>query len=569
MAENQKLDTLLQVALELTRQERVLNDNLNAGFDAGNQTWELIVKYNGDLRELETDNIMVEPLLAGYGIVTLPQSLIPYFASLDQVEYIEKPKLLFPQTEEGIRASCVWEIQRQSPNLTGEGVYIGIIDSGITYSEEAFLDEGGRTRIEALYDQNQERIFTEEEINEALESGNESLSIDVTGHGTAVANIATGRGGRNQGVAYNSKLLVVKLAVGNQQSYPLTTSLLRGIYFLVNYAREQNKPIAINLSFGNTYGSHDGHSLVERFLDNATEYGRNVICVGSGNEGTASGHTSGKVGRGETERAVPFFVGEYETQFSVQLWKRYEDEFEIQLISPGGEQISVPFIDDNSVTIRRQLEDTEVILFVGQPQPYSTSQEIYFQLQPLGRYIDSGIWEIILSPVSIVTGEYSMYLQSLATRNSASRFLEPQPERTFTIPSTAELVITVGAYDTRYNTYADFSGRGYVSYQQNNGESRIAGVKPDIVAPGVGIRTSNGREEVTVNGTSFATPFVTGSAALMMEWGIVKGNDPYLYGEKLKAYLIKGARRLPGFDEYPNPQVGWGALCVSDSLPRG
>ena len=70
-----------------------------------------------------------------------------------------------------------------------------------------------------------------------------------------------------------------------------------------------------------------------------------------------------------------------------------------------------------------------------------------------------------------------------------------------------------------------------------------------------------------MTGTSFAAPFVTGSAGLLMEWGIVDGNDPYLYGEKVKAYLRRGARQMPGFEVFPNPQVGYGALCVEDSLP--
>ena len=59
-----------------------------------------------------------------------------------------------------------------------------------------------------------------------------------------------------------------------------------------------------------------------------------------------------------------------------------------------------------------------------------------------------------------------------------------------------------------------------------------------------------------------------GAAAMMMQWGIIDRNDSFLYGEKLKAYLLKGARPLPGFSSFPNPEVGWGALCVSDSLPN-
>ena len=160
----------------------------------------------------------------------------------------------------------------------------------------------------------------------------------------------------------------------------------------------------------------------------------------------------------------------------------------------------------------------------------------------------------------LVTGRYDLWLPAQAALNPATRFLLPTADTTLTIPSTAAGVISVGAYNDSYLSYADFSGRGYTRTDNQ--------IKPDLVAPGVDIVTvQKGGGYAAVTGTSFATPFVSGSAALLMEWGIVRGNDPFLYGEKVKAYLIRGARQLPGFEEFPNPTVGYGALCVRDSLP--
>lgn len=117
----------------------------------------------------------------------------------------------------------------------------------------------------------------------------------------------------------------------------------------------------------------------------------------------------------------------------------------------------------------------------------------------------------------------------------------------------------MGAYDSRLNAPADFSGRG----------GGLTYFKPDLVAPGVGITAPvPGGDYAVVTGTSFAAPFVTGAAALLMEWGIVRGNDPFLYGEKVKAYLRRGAQPLPGIEKYPDPAVGYGTLCVGESIPK-
>lgn len=197
-------------------------------------------------------------------------------------------------------------------------------------------------------------------------------------------------------------------------------------------------------------------------------------------------------------------------------------------------------------------------------------------------YLESGVWEIRITGEEIVYGRYDLYMPSQVVRGENTRFFTPTAEATFTIPSTAGKVITVGAYNTATDSYASFSGRGFELPVGRQRRVVIQTVKPDIAAPGENIIISRRIQTMlpfplsnmgsdytveTVSGTSFATPFVTGSAALLMEWGIVNGNDPYLYGEKVKAYLIRGARQISGVTEYPNSVVGWGVLCVRESLP--
>ena len=167
-----------------------------------------------------------------------------------------------------------------------------------------------------------------------------------------------------------------------------------------------------------------------------------------------------------------------------------------------------------------------------------------------------------------MTGNYTFYLPSETVRSESTRFVRPTPNVTLTIPSTASKAITAGAYDPLYEAYADVSGRGYLYQAQLGSRTADSFVKPDLTAPGVGVLAPDRNGGYTpVTGTSFAAPFVTGAAALLMQWGIVEGNDPYLYGEKVKAYLRKGAQPIRGETEYPNARVGYGSLCIAESFP--
>lgn len=574
---SQKVENMLNLALDATEEEREKSLELDVGYNPIDREWDLIIKYSGDLSEVRALTDQVVELLNEYAIVTIKESLIEQLANLVQVEYIEKPKRLFFQVINGKRVSCINEVQGSRFSLFGQGILIAVIDSGIDYANNDFRNPDGSTRIAALWDQTIQGSpppgyvigteYSAEQINEALQAPSAVQrreivpSIDTSGHGTAVSGIAAGNGrgsnGLYAGAAPESQLLVVKLGSPRKEGFPRTTELMQGIDYAVRRSIELQIPVAINISFGNTYGAHDGTSLLERYIDDVSNLGRNCICVGSGNEARSAGHTSGVLRTGEEER-IQLAVQERQPTLNIQIWKSYTDEVDISLISPSGVQVG-PFQQILGPQ-RFTLGMTEVLLYYGKPSPYSINQEIFIDLLPRESYIAGGIWQIVLVPRRVVSGAYQMWLPSENVLNPGTAFLFPTENTTLTIPSTATRVITVGAYDALTFTYADFSGRGRAA------EGSI--VKPDIVAPGVNVTTvAAGGGYAPVTGTSFATPFATGSAALLMEWGIVRGNDPYLYGEKVKAYFRRGARQLPGFTQWPNPLVGYGALCVRDSLP--
>ena len=578
---SQKLENLLNLALDADQGERERSEELDVGYDKEENVWELIVKYSGTLEAVRQTARSVTELLNGYAVIVIEEERIGQLAQLPEVEFIEKPKKLYFQTDVGRQVSCIDIVQDMPLSLRGKGTLIGIVDSGIDYENAEFRNEDGTTRIVSLWDQSVNgrppagylagTEYTREQIDAALATEDKEvrrqmvITSDVSGHGTAVAGIAAGNGrgseGRRfRGAAPEAELIIVKMGAPREGGFPRTTELMRGVDYIVRKAVELRRPVAINISFGNTYGSHDGTSLVERFLNDIADMWKNVICIGSGNEGASAGHVSGKVRR-QISETVELAVQQREPALSIQIWKSYVDEMGVSVISPSGRQAG-PFYEFLGAQ-RYILGDTELLIYYGEPKPYSVKQEIYLSLLPGKQYIESGVWKIVLTPGRIVDGEYQMWLPTQTSLNMGTAFLQPNSMSTLTIPSTASLAVTVAAYDARTFSYADFSGRGPAGMYE--GENVL---KPDIAAPGVRVTAPvPGGGYQSFSGTSFAAPFVTGSAALLMEWGIVRGNDPYLYGEKVKAYLRKGAKQLAGYERWPNALLGYGALCVRDSLP--
>lgn len=575
---DQKLENQLNLALNSTEEERIRSGNLNIGYAAADKTWEVIIKYTGDLENVRRIAEGVTELFGGFAIVRIKEEALELLTDIPQVTYVEKPKAFYFALLEARSASCLNAVQRGANGLTGKNVIFACVDSGVYYAHPDFRNEDGTTRILYLWDQTIDgnpptgyqrgTEYTADQINEALlaETPEERRRLvpseDISGHGTSVLGIGAGNGrgsaGRLRGVAYEADIIVVKLGISGENNFPRTTEIMEGVDYCIRKAAELGKPIALNLSFGNNYGAHNGNSLLESYLDTVSGVGKNVICVGMGNEGVSGVHQAVTLTE-DTITEVEFSVGEFEASTNLQLWKSYTDMVRIFIEEPGG-RIAGP-IEEILGTQRFSLGNAELLIYYGTPTPYAVLQEVYIEFLPTGQYLPSGVWKLRIEPVRIVWNLADLWLPVSETGNLRTRFLTPSVAASFTVPAPAENVISVAAYDSRTNAYADFSGRAFNVLPW-------AG-KPDLAAPGVDIQApAAGGGYRNVSGTSFATPFVTGSAALLMEWGIVRGNDPFLFGNKVKAYLRRGARALGGFAETPNFRVGYGALCVEDSLPE-
>ncbi len=533
-------------------------------------------------------------LLGGYAIAVLPEEQVESFLGTPEILYAELPTRVYTTVEYGRASSCISNrpsAGSRPENLNGTGVLVGIIDSGIDYRHPDFCNEDGTTRIAAIWDQSLKSdtpppgyklgtLFTKEQINMVLEEKEPENrqgvipSGDLSGHGTHVAGIAAGNGrasgGKYRGVAYDSELLVVKLAEvrRGQAMVSETARLMEAVDFCVRYAMEKNQPLALNLSYGTREGAHNGRSLLETYLNVVSAMAKCVICIGTGNDGIGRTHAGGILKEREPF-SLELAVEGREKSLELELWNNYPDQFSVELTAPGGEAVTFRFEEGEPVTAfgsaflysatgkTARLGTVVAEGFWSVPTVYQNLCELRISLTAAGERLGVGIWKITLIPEKIVEGGFDIWILQ-GPESSDTGFVEPDSYRTLTIPSTAEGVISVGAYDFGNFQVAPFSGRG---------TARESGrMKPDLVAPGVDVVScAPGGGYTARSGTSMATPFVTGGAALLLQWGVVEGNDPYLYGEKLREYLLSGAQRLPG-EEYPNPLAGWGRLCVNESL---
>ncbi len=524
---------------------------------------ELVVLYGINFLRFKNsvDKIgaKVEDLGYGFGILIIKVNDLNRIIELEGLQYIELPKILYTSAYDSNRASCIPSVWNNY-NLTGEGILVGFLDTGIDYTHNAFKDTDGNTRIEYIYDLENGIVYDKSKINEALKSEDPFSivpEIDLSGHGTHVAGIACAGGNinyDNYGVAYKSSIAMVKITGENSLRAALSTQLMRGLKFLIDKSNEINKPLVVNISLSTNDGSHNGSSLLEKYIQTLTQLQKAVIVVAAGNEGNSAHHVGGNM---KKEEDLDLNIGDGEKVIMLDFFKPVLVDVSVEVISPTG--ISTGPMELSEAYKERFVGREKIVVYSTGPKPFDIQGQTTISILPLGDAITAGGWRIIVKKLNNYEGYFDIWLPISEGLNERTRFLQPDVYNTLGIPATVEGVISVGSYNFLNNNLSAFSGRGVVRPEWL--------IKPDLVAPGENILSTVEEQGFdTKSGTSMAAPQVAGICALLFEWGIIRNNDPFLYGERIKYYLIKGAKRTIFGEAYPNPDLGYGFVCLDRTM---
>ncbi len=559
--------------------------------------------YSRQLLEETARTSCVDIINRQYAVAYVPaEKALPL--SLSRYSYTSIPKLYTPLDTSALEAAGIISVLSQPALSTGgDGVMIGIVDTGIDYCSPLFLTPDGRTRILGIWDQTLSpegsrlffrdppsfsgfsdtyfsygRQFTEEEINAALSSPSPSQLVPVTdesGHGTFLAGTAAGSltdGSTFLGAAPFCRLGVVKLKPAKdylRNFYLLAegadayqeNDIMMGIKYLLLLAAFYHLPLVILIGLGTSQGSHEGTSPLGKMLGQTAEFSGVIPVLAAGNEAARSRHFLGSVAKDAEYEDVEIRVAEGEPGFVLELWARDPELYTVGFLSPTGERIAripLTFSEDNR--IRFLLEQTEITVNYINAESGSGSQLIFMRFSSP----TAGIWRIRVYNSLFITGEYHMWLPPQTFISENTFFLRSDPDTTVTDPANAPLPITVGAYSYTDGSIYINSGRGF---------SRSGKIKPELAAPGVNV-PGPGRSPLPCRtpmtyrtGSSAAAAITAGAVASLVSWGLKNGHPEMTVCAAVKSYLVRGAGRNPAFS-YPSREWGYGTLDLYQTFLR-
>jgi subtilisin family serine protease len=548
---------------------------------------ELLVKYNGNPIDLESySEYSVHIIDSIYAVIYLPRANVTQHLVI-QYNYASIPHCYALSSEQSLDASGITRLSRiPTLNLRGKGAIVGIVDTGIDYTNPVFRHEDGTTRILSIWDQSIDSAdaypkvstpayygteYSMEQINQALLS-EEPLRVvpsqDGISHGTWMAGIAAGSENQKvgfRGVAPEADIIVVKLkeaksfyrdfyripegAIAYQEN-----DIIWGLQYLVESARKLQRPIAICLCLGTSFGSHSNDGPLNTIASLLGDFPGVGLVVSAGNEGSDRRHFHSAIDPEGPPVVVELNVGDNEEGFTMELWGNPPVIYTMVILSPSGEYI--PRIQANLVNnqeITFVFEQTVINIDFLMVEADTGRQVILLRFQKPS----PGTWRFQVYGRGDLRGEFHIWLPPADFITKDTYFLNASPFTTVTSPGNSNVPITITAYNSATGTIYSNSGRGYTI--NNN-------VKPDLAAPGVNIQCPSLDQGFTsISGTGAATAHAAGIIAMVLEWSAVEGNFPSLDTVGIKKLLIRGTRRSSNLT-YPNRDWGYGIIDIYSSF---
>lgn len=524
-----------------------------------------------------------------FAVLHIPMDDLESPMNFSYYTYSAIPKLYSLLDTDSMEASGILPASRiPAFGNQGQGVLIGFVDTGIDYQNPLFRKEDGSSRILGIWDQTLETgapdpvngfqalygtQYSREEIDQALAAPDPLAlvpSADENGHGTFLASVAAGGEDPDQdftGAAPRASIAMVKLkpAKAYLRDFYLIregadayqeNDIMMGVAYLLHLARRFSMPLVICLGLGTNQGSHVGKSPLGLYLDDINIYAGTAVITAAGNE-TGYGHHYRAVTRPEeTLQTVELNVGEKDSGFSMEFWAQDVDIYRVGFISPTGEVVDpLPSSTEEENVIRFLVEQTEITVFSSIVNTATGSQMVFIRFKdPM-----PGIWNLTVSSALNITGAFHIWLPSRGFISDTTYFLRPDPDTLVTGPGNSQYALTVSAYDHTTGGVYIHSSRGF---------SRSGQIKPELAAPGVNITGAGLRSGfVQRSGTSAAAAHAAGAAAILLHWGILERNDPFMNTSAIKTYLIRGAKRNPALT-YPNREFGYGTLDLYQAFLR-
>lgn len=418
--------------------------------------------------------------------------------------------------------------------------------------------------------------YLRSDIDEALMSDNPKNivpSVDLNGHGTFLAGVACGNkiDERNfSGVAPLADICVVKcreakkslkeyFRIGNDKTAYGEQDIMLGIKYLWQKAVKAGKPLIICFGIGTNIGGHERGGCLGEYLESIGNYSGVCAVTACGNEANVGHHYRSGLLRSGDDVEVELRTGN-DAGFTIELWGDSPNLYAIGIISPSGEYSgkTIAKIGEQrkiSFILEKTIIDIDYLITA-----YESGDEC---VRLRFSSVEPGTWKIRVFNDNRGDGYFDMWLPIRNFISNDTFFFESDPDVTICNPAN-NLALLSNAYYNSYTTSAVAdSSRGY---------TRSGYVKPDICSPGIDIFgpmagiISDRKEKNDISqarygymsGSSAATAITAGAAALLMEWGIVKGNNITMDTVSIKKYLIRGSINT-GVD-VPNRICGFGGI---------